>query len=120
LLAWTSSDPKETAARIYKKYGFEGGDDYVIVRADRVDHPAFNMVIPVDAADDDQLALVKETIEAFGVTIVEELKVTLHTPYPPHEANGYIHPEELPVGEDRDEFLHARRLGNSPGFNAWG
>jgi hypothetical protein len=126
--AWVlvqAGDPGEVAQRLYEMLGHQGGDEYVVVRADVVDY-SHNIVIPVDAESDDALTSVLDMIGGLrGVETTAVVPVIMSVPYPPHIAHGYITHEELDTqlerGIDIDaEGLKAGRQGASPGHNAWG
>jgi hypothetical protein len=119
--AWVlveADPPEDVAQAIYDALGYEGGDDWVVVRADVVaDHQGYNLVVPVDAKTTDHLAEVLSAIEdTDGVNGTLVLQVTRHIPKPPHDAHGYI---TLAEAEEGKEKIFGR-LGNSPGANAWG
>lgn len=125
--AWllaTAEDPESAATALYSKLGYEGGDEWVVVRADFVEG-AHDIVIPVDAASEDALMAAVERIESLN--LLEEitmLRVRVSVPFPPHVANGYVTHGELAEqhakGIDIGEYIRAGRQGHSPGFNAWG
>jgi hypothetical protein len=120
--AWVliQADP-EVAAEIHGSLGAAGGDDYVVVRADVVDYH-FNIVVPVDAANEEQLCVAVceiRKIKGVGATLV--IPVTEHNPDPPHKAHGYISEEEANAYWPPDEpDFEPGRQGSSPGGNAWG
>ena len=110
----------EVAEQLYDQLGYVGGDDYVVVRADVVEvtEGGFNIVVPVDAANEEQLLIAVEKIKAIpGVENAIIARVTQHIPIPPHLAHGFITEQEARDGKVSPEF---GRLGNSPGGNAWG
>ncbi len=125
--AWVlakADDPEAAAAELYERLGYEGGDDFVVVRADVVDSP-HNIMIPVDAANDEALHGALDRIESLRILReINILKVEKHIPHPPHIANGYITHGELAAqqeqGVDIGEYIKAGRQGASPGHNAWG
>ncbi len=121
--AWvliTSKSPKGTAASIGARYS-DGGDQYVIVRADVVEGGASNVVVPIDAASEADLKQVLELIrEAPGIEgELTVLKVKTHSPRPPHRSHTFVTPEELDEFEV-DEYRPAGRHPQSPGRNGWG
>lgn len=107
----------------FKKFFEAGGDDYVIVRADMVDEFTVdtfkcNVVIPVDAENEDALQKAKTILnEKLGIETHVDVKVIDHAPWPPHRAHGYItgnENEKLPDGDP------GRQAHKSPGSNKWG
>ncbi len=104
-----------------------GGDDYTVIRVDEVrfedgGEPGWNVVIPVDAKDDDAFGAAKERVEALFDTsakIAAVVKEGGHHPWPPHNAHGYITEEEFLRGSQESDFWHGLQ-GNSPGRNPWG
>jgi hypothetical protein len=127
--AWVlvrARDPEKVVQRIYEMLRYEGGDEFVVVRADVVDY-SHNIVVPVDAESEKALMGVVDVIK--GVEGVEKqtatvVPVKMHVPYPPHIANGYIHAAELEAQLAQDieieEGLKPGRQAASPGHNAWG
>jgi hypothetical protein len=100
-----------------------GGDQFVIVRADIVDHSDYNVIIPVDAEDDDGLEEAVSVIKVqLGVEIVSTAQVVEegHVPWPPHEAHGFITPEEVDALPIEQLHIEAGRQHASPGSNKWG
>lgn len=112
--------PEAVAEQIYDELFDRGGYDYVVIRADVVNHELFNIVVPVDAAPgflDKVAGMVKE------ITGVEEPQIAKveaggHFPAIPHNAHGFITPYEKANGHD--PFADEYRFPKSPGFNAWG
>ncbi len=109
----------------YKENGINGlgGDQFVIVRADIVDHNDYNVIIPVDAEDDDGLEMAKSVImELLGVEIVSTAQVVEegHVPWPPHEAHGFITEPEVVALPIEQLYIEAGRQHASPGSNKWG
>jgi hypothetical protein len=109
--------PQELAERLYDELGHEGGDSFVVIRADIVDFD-YNMIIPVDA---ESREIVNEVVGMIkdrpGVRDTLVARVQRHVPYPPHNANGYITEEEAEAGK---EPVEPGRQGASPGYNGWG
>jgi hypothetical protein len=108
---------------LYEELGHAGGDSYVVVRADIVDHEAYNAVVPVDAESEDALHEVVTMIEGHpGVkeTVIVRVRAGAegHIPYPPHTAHGYI--TEGEAGRAAIELGRPGRQGASPGYNPWG
>ena len=104
-----------------------GGDQFVIVRADIVDHSDYNVIIPVDAEDDDGLEEAVSVItDQLGVEIVSTARVDTrvedkgHIPWPPHEAHGFITQEEVDALPIEQLYIEAGRQHASPGSNKWG
>ena len=120
--AWVfvQAEPAEAvAASIYDKLGREGGDSFVVVRANVVAGASFNIVVPVDAEShgvlDEVAAMIRDTS---GVRETQVVAVTRHFPWPPHDAHGFITPAEQEAGLDPEADVG--RFPQSPGFNAWG
>jgi hypothetical protein len=100
-----------------------GGDQFVIVRADIVDHSDYNVIIPVDAEDDVGLKEAKSVIT--GQLGVENLSVVRvkkdgHIPWPPHAAHGFITELEVEALPIEQIPIKAGRQHASPGTNKWG
>lgn len=118
--AWVlvKARPAQAVAEgLYKELGHEGGDKFVVVRADVVDYP-YNIIIPVDAESQDMLYEVVDMINSHpGVSETVIVKVKKHIPYPPHNAHGYVTQQEAGAGE---ELIESGRQGASPGANPWG
>ena len=111
--------------RLYKENQINGlGDDrFVIVRADIVKHSDYNLIIPVDAENDDGLEEAVSVIrEQLGVEIVETVQVVEkgHIPWPPHEAHGYITVQEAKLLPIEQIPIKPGRQHASPGTNKWG
>jgi hypothetical protein len=123
LHAW-AKDPHAAATELYDELRHEGGDRYVVVRADVVDYHR-NVVIAVDAASDDGLMEAYDRIAGLEILQdIEILRVVAPVPDPPHIAHGYISHADLALqhekGIDIGEYIKAGRQGASPGHNAWG
>jgi hypothetical protein len=101
----------------------EGGDNYVIVRADVVEgNQDFNLVVPIDAADKGEFDVAhKRLTDLLGGTSMV-LHVTGHCPTPPHRSNTFITESELngPNGYYLKEYDPSGRHPKSPGANPWG
>jgi hypothetical protein len=111
--------PAETAHRIYRELGAEGGDRVVLVRVDVVEH-RYNLVVAVDAESGEALAEVHHRVqEMAGTSETALLPVVKHFPHPPHDADGFITPEEAELFTD-DGRVKVGRQKNSPGMNPWG
>ncbi len=100
-----------------------GGDEFVIVRADKVE-PFYvgtkmcNIIIPVDAKDGPTLDTAKTFIENnLGIATVAVVKVESHNPWAPHRAHGYITQKEY---DDLNDDNVGRQFHKSPGSNKWG
>jgi hypothetical protein len=108
---------QELAEGLYDELGHEGGDSFVVIRADIVDFD-YNVMIPVDAESwevvDEVVGIIKDRR---GVTDTVVVPVQGHVPYPPQDANGYITEEEAEAGK---EPVEPGRQGASPGYNGWG
>lgn len=119
--AWVlvHSEDTEATAKALSDYFEDGGDDFVVVRADVVDGD-LDLIVPVDAANEDILKEVAERIRAAnGVTEISVSTVRMHYPNPPHSASTFITAEELELYYLR-EFDPPGRHPQSPGANAWG
>ena len=95
----------------------------MIVRADIVDHDDYNVIIPVDAEDDDGLEEAVSVIT--GQLGVENLSVVRvvedgHIPWPPHAAHGYITEREAELLPIERIPIKPGRQHASPGTNKWG
>jgi len=110
---------EEVAERLYDKLGHEGGDRFVVVRANIVTGAPYNIVVPVDAESHAVLQEVAAMIQGVsGVKETQVVAVVKHFPWPPHDAHGFITPDEQEAG--RDPEADVGRFPQSPGFNAWG
>lgn len=113
-----SDAPLEEAQRLYDNLVDEGGDKYVVVRADVVDHD-YNIVIAVDAENMGALHLVQRRILDFvPARQIAVLPVVQFIPAVPHDAQGFITDAEHAAGADK--VLGSGRIHHSPGANAWG
>lgn len=112
---------QEVAEGLYGKLGHEGGDNFVVVRADIVDND-YNIVIPVDAVSREKVQEVVDLIKDHpGVRDTVVVWVQGHVPYPPHDAHGYITEEEIEAStKEPREPIKPGRQGASPGYNGWG
>lgn len=119
VLLKADGDPEAAAARIWDTLKDDSCTNWLVVRADVVTgHDGYNIVVPVDAKDDDQLAKAIEAIERVGgVAAVQQLKVVCHHPTPPHKALSFITVAEA-AGDPRIET--GLRIPKSPAENAWG
>lgn len=107
------------AAEALSAYFTQGGDEYVVVRADVVEGEV-NLIVPVDAASqaglDTVVAMIRDATGDSSPTIA---KVLSHNPDPPHRSHTFVTPGEL----DRDpvdEYSPPGRHPKSPGRNGWG
>ena len=121
--AWIliEAEEPETAARdLYHALFEQGGNDYVVIRADVVEGANFNVIVAVDAATPrDRDYVVREVPKYRGTVIgVATVPANGHFPAIPHNAHGFITPEEWVYGDDK--LADKYRLPKSPGFNAWG
>jgi hypothetical protein len=111
---------QSVAEGIYEELGHQGGDSFVVVRADVVDYD-YNIMIPIDAESREMVDYVVGKIQGHpGVEDVVVVWVQSHIPYPPHDAQGYITEDELKASEKPEEDIKAGRQGASPGYNGWG
>ena len=100
----------------------EGGWDWVVVRADHVepsDGFPYNLVIPIDAQDEQVLReVVGKIIELSGTKHHAVAAVKAHAPYPPQEAHCFLTDQE--AEGDPDWPNGGGRYPQSPGRNPWG
>jgi len=111
-------EPDEAAMRVSVLFT-QGGDDYVIIRADVVDGHGFNLMVPIDAAKTKWKAASKVVEKAVGAapTAVSRVKATY--PENPQCAHSFITEEEYlrcPLPECAPPGRHPK----SPGANPWG
>jgi hypothetical protein len=127
-LLFDLEDAATVAADIEEKYvGFDeynepiGGDDWIVVRAEVVSGGSFNLVVPVDVVDDDELEdLLADFEEELDIVPAEQLKVDGHRPWPPHKAHCFLTGNEHEQGGDYSQDFKVGRNPQSPGSNAWG
>jgi hypothetical protein len=119
-----TDDPNAAGESLWNERGLQGGDDYVVVRADvvraNVPNWVYNLVVPVDADSEDRLESIHQDI--LRVTKARDsvvLRVTFLNPAPPHEAEGFVTAEEYARGTEKERVKVGRQHW-SPGFNAWG
>jgi hypothetical protein len=112
-------DPGAAAIQISGTFQ-EGGDEWVVVRADVVIDGEYNLVVPVDAADEAWLQVVLGNLAKVpGLIKVKVLRVESYNPSPSHRAHSYVTASE--VDEFRvPEFAEPGRHPKSPGANPWG
>ena len=123
-----AQSPQAAARKLYDALGHKGGDSFVVIRADIVDHN-YNVMVPVDAESWEVVDEVHDKIrELTGAEETLAVRVVKHIPFPPHVAHGFVDPEEAEVtpfvspepGKAGRVKPEVGRLGNSPGHNAWG
>ena len=127
--AWVFLEAKndEEAAANLKDLLSQGTDECVVIRADRVgrtDDFPFNIVVPVDAENEDvRDAIIDQIFEISGASRYAVAPVVEHIPRPPHMSLGFITQEEyeegIEKGLDEDEVKPGLQ-GASPGRNPWG
>jgi hypothetical protein len=100
----------------------EGGDGYVVVRADVVEGD-YNLVVPVDAVDaaafDSVLSDLSGKLNGQVLSGPTVLHVTDHYPLPPHCSHTFVAGgefERFPL----PEYAPPGRHPQSPGYNPWG
>ena len=124
-------DSKENLRRLYlaNKMDEKGDKKYVVIRADivgdfKVDGKVSNVIIPVDAIDDQGLKNAKKMIKQdLKVKIIKTLTVESHIPDPPHIAHGYVTKGEIKKEEKITKKPSIEKPGRqhaSPGSNKWG
>jgi hypothetical protein len=114
-----TESPEAAAHHLYEELGHQGGDSFVLVRADVVDYH-YNLVVPVDTENWDVLQdLFCQIQRLTGAREAAMVPVVMHIPYPPHLADGYVDEEEAKADTRPEEIKIGRQL-NSPGMNAWG
>jgi hypothetical protein len=110
--------PHHAAQVLYDNLCDQGDNKYVVIRADVVDY-VYNLMIPVDAESVSVLQYVHQRIlELTGATCTAIIPVVEHTPFPPHDAQGYIRRGEVAAGHNKK--LRPGRQHSSPGENPWG
>jgi len=119
--AWvlvTSSNPEATASQLAAQFT-QGGDDWVMVRADVV-QGAHNLVVPIDAANETALQAALALVNgATGVQQATVNRVVAHYPAPAHRSHTFVTQgeiDEFPV----PDFTSPGRHPKSPGSNPWG
>ena len=117
-LFFRAENPDDATEKISSLFT-EGGDDYVVVRAD-VAQGDFSLVVPVDAADDAMFAkAVGLLTQAVGSAPALEVRVLRHYPAEPQRAHCFVHPEEH-ARYPLHEYSPPGRHPKSPGANPWG
>ena len=112
----------EAAAVAISPYFNQGGDAWVIVRADVVKGGRHNLVVPIDVAEGDSVAwkeVLKIVREAAGVQEVDVEQVVSHYPTPTHKAHSFVTQNEVEAWRV-PEFEKPGRHPQSPGANPWG
>jgi hypothetical protein len=112
----------EAAAVAIEPYFNQGGDAWVIVRADVVDGGQHNLVVPVDVAKADGTAwnaVLDIVRKASGVQGVDVERVVSHYPTPTHKAHSFVTQNEVEAWRV-PEFEKPGRHPKSPGANPWG
>jgi hypothetical protein len=113
-----ADSPQKAAQSLYEELKDQGGDSFVVVRADVVEYH-YNIVIPVDAESGEVLRKVYGMIrEITGARESAIVPVVEHIPFPPHNAQSYITEKEAEAGEAKE--IRPGRQASSPGENAWG
>jgi hypothetical protein len=117
-------DPEAAANYVWTELADDdnGGNTYVIVRADVLDGNAeYNLVIPVDAALgelENVFGLLRDDT-ALGVESSALLRVVSHEPSVPHRGFSFITPGEFDA-YPLPELCPPGRHPQSPGANPWG
>lgn len=99
--------------------------DLVLIRADVVHLSdestcSINLIVPVDAGNEDDLTNFKDYLLAKGFSVIEA-RVKNHFPIAPYLSNGYISKEEAILGLWEDVLPESLGLTRtSPGDNPWG
>jgi len=120
-----SDNPDQTASALTVDLT-EGGDEYIIIRADVVQFEMesfardVNLIVPVDVASADALGQVLSRIRGTaGVRELTMANVTAYYPDPPHRSHTFVTADEL--SRDRvPEYDPPGRHPKSPGRNGWG
>lgn len=113
------SKPEDVAKKIALRFA-DGEDRWIIVRADVV-RGDYDLVVPVDAADeaayDEVLGILREAAPGATLTFA---RVKDHVRTPPHKSDCFVTPaehREEPLGIANRPGRHRSR---SPGGNPWG
>lgn len=113
-----SSTPHRVAWQVNDLFA-EGGDEFVVVRADVVES-LFDLLVPIDAKGPEEFKEISKRIEGMdGVELCTVIMVVRHYPNVPHNAHGYVTENEQMKGKDK-RILPGRQTSNSPGANPWG
>jgi hypothetical protein len=137
----TTESPEAAANAIYAYWIDPNGqnppsDELVVIRADvvellyenesveeaRTDRTCdFNLIVPVDAQNQEMLVNVYEYLRTYGQVIFAS--VTDHSPEAPYVSNGYMSESEQKLGMEAYKIKPAETPGlsrKSPGDNPWG
>jgi hypothetical protein len=128
--AWVlvkAAEPSQAARQIHELDSERSVND-VVVRADIVEIDGYdhNIVVPIDAENEDTLLHLVSRIEneVAGLEDMTIAWVREHVPYPTHVANGWIDESEVAMQIEQGISIEAAikpgRQGESPGLNAWG
>ena len=112
-------DDAHAAARRVSVLFTQGGDNYVIIRADVVDGHGFNLMVPIDAADTKWTRASRDVQKAVGAAPTAVSRVVATYPENPQCAHSFITEEEYlrcPLPECAPPGRHPK----SPGANPWG
>jgi hypothetical protein len=112
-------DDPYAAAKAVSSLFTQGGDEYVIIRADVVEGRGFNLVVPVDAMKSKWNTAVTEVQRVVGAMPANVATVVAFNPEPTHQAHCFITEEEhrrFPL----HEYYPPGRHPKSPGANPWG
>lgn len=112
-------DDPHAAARMVSVLFTQGGDDFVIIRADVVEGPGFNLMVPIDAADSEWTRASGYVQKAVGTAPTAVSQVVATYPENPQCAHSFITQEEYlrcPLPECAPPGRHPK----SPGANPWG
>ncbi len=112
-------DDPHAAARMVSVLFTQGGDDFVIIRADVVEGPGFNLMVPIDAADSEWTRASAAVVAAVGAEPTAISQVSATYPENPQCAHSFITQEEYlrcPLPECSPPGRHPK----SPGANPWG
>ena len=114
--------PSEAAMRVSKL--FPTGELYsVVIRADVVDGPDFNLVVPVDAAKKTWADIVGQVQTSVGdgkAVVARIARVIEHHPEIPHDADSFITEREHEHLKLKEYEPPGRHHPHSPGANPWG
>ena len=111
-------DPTAAAERVSVLFT-EGGDDYVVIRADVVIECDVNLIVPIDAAESEWSRALDLVRRAVGQPEVRVCIVTSTYPTVPQKAHCFITEDEhrrFPLHEYSPPGRHPK----SPGANPWG
>jgi hypothetical protein len=98
--------------------------DTVLIRADSVAGDGLcNVVVPVDAENEDALARAVDDLRQAAegrLQIVATLRVQRHYPDAPHQAHSFVTQAEYSLWNDKSLNPGVRNFPASPGANPWG